>query len=88
MCNNPTRRMSLPKMKIMEDPMVVALLTKRVSAAQTEAHKAAMRRHRDTVKSAKEAIGTVGLERKLQKAVTDAVVAAITENAPVAAAAE
>lgn len=74
----------MPKIKLLEDSEVVALLNKHVGRAQTQAQKDAMRRHKNVVRAVKETVTNSGLDRKVQKPLLTALLEAMSAEAPVA----
>lgn len=78
----------MPKLKLLQEPDVVAFIEKRVAQAESAAAKNAQRHYRNIVRSVKEAISTSSVDKKSVKGLTTHVLTALAEHAPAAQAAE
>lgn len=72
----------MPKVKLLDDENVVALLDKRVGQAQALAAKDAVRTYKSMVRTVKEALAAVHPDKKVAKTVTTHVLEAMAAHAP------
>lgn len=77
----------MPKVKLLDAPEVVDLVSKRVLQAETKLHKDYARKHRLMVRCVRDAIQLSELDRKVKKTLSDSVLSAIN-NDPESIAAE
>lgn len=76
------RKPQMPKVKLLDDENVVALLDKRVGQAQALAAKDAVRTYKSMVRTVKEALAAVHPDKKVAKTVTTHVLEAMAAHAP------